>query len=543
MFAPTLDDSGKAYGDLVRALATSGTACEDLQRISRRAAEAGNSLDALRTRAAALVLHDLIAMGWSARVARHYIEVRPPISADEDTKQAIRRQLEFGRNDQLRKPATRRFIMGLERPRRASSLRPVTDLIADGRRPAGQLAALSSLPREQRAEALAAICQPYLQLVDTEANDTHTGLRLMDIWRYFRHSWSTRYRSAPGRNLSYLIRDAAQPGHPVMAITALGNAVMQSTRRDHFLGWTEEGLRELIAQGVVTDCEIIHAFQRRLTEDYGQIFREDLPVPRSLPQPVSPEILDRLRIIEEQSTELRAQRLRVSDDQEAIPQRIERPEAVDLEALARSPLFRAKRARAVREILRALQALRGAKTVDGLLNSEEGTWAVQQVIRQLKKQFSATAMMEITVCGGIPPYTHLLAGKLACLMMLSPRVAQDYASRYADDASIIASQMAGRLIVKTPALVFLGTSSLYSQRSSQYNRVRIPPGTLLGQVAELCYIELGISQGYGSPISPPRRKPFSMEISPHSSPAEIASRSASSSSSNSAAQPFVSGWV
>jgi hypothetical protein len=125
------------------------------------------------------VLHDLIAMGWDARVARHYIEVRPPITADEDAKQAIRRQLEFGRNDQLREPATRRFIMGLERPSRVSSLRPVTDLIADGRRLAGQLAAPSSLRREQRADALAAICQPYLQLVDTEANDTHRHDRLL----------------------------------------------------------------------------------------------------------------------------------------------------------------------------------------------------------------------------------------------------------------------------------------------------------------------------------------------------------------------------
>jgi hypothetical protein len=84
-------------------------------------------------------------------------------------------------------------------------------------------------------------------------------------------------------------------------------------------------------------------------------------------------------------------------------------------------------------------------------------------------------------------------------MMLSPRIIRDYGSRYADEASIIASQMAGRPIIKPPSLVFLRTSSLYTQRSSQYNRVRLPENTLPGQTAELDFAEYGVSQGYGSP--------------------------------------------
>ena len=499
VFAPTLEDSGRAYAQLSEAIARQSQARQNLRAIADKAAQSGNGLDALRTKAAALMLHDLLAMGWEVRNAPHYIEVRPPLGNAYKPKEAIRRQLEFGRDDQLREPATRRFIISMERPSRLSGLRPVTELIADGRRLAQQLAPVSALPRSERGEALASICQPYVQTVDAESTDAHTGLRLMDIWRYFRHSWATRYRSSPGRNLFYLIRDAAQPGHPVMAITALGNAVMQLASRDHLLGWTTDGLQSLIARGVVTDQEVITAFRRRLLADYEQIFTADLPVSKNPVGRISQEILDRLRIIENQSVDLRAQRLRDSDDDDAVPSRIERPETVDLEALARTPLFRAKRARAAREILRALLALRSAKSVRSLLATEEGTWAVQQVIRQLKKQFSATAMMEITVCGGIPPYTHLLAGKLACLMMLSPRIVRDYGSRYADEASIIASQMAGRPIIKQPSLVFLGTSSLYTQRSSQYNRVRIPENTLPGQTDELGFAEYGVSQGYGSP--------------------------------------------
>lgn len=59
--------------------------------------------------------------------------------------------------------------------------------------------------------------------------------------------------------------------------------------------------------------------------------------------------------------------------------------------------------------------------------------------------------------------------------------------------------MAGRPIAKPPVLVFLGTTSLYTQRSSQYNRVVLPAGAVAGQRHGVRYEELGISQGFGSP--------------------------------------------
>jgi hypothetical protein len=164
------------------------------------------------------------------------------MSGQGANKAAIRCQLEFGRDDQLSDRSTRRFVSVLERPSRFSRARPVTDLIADGRRLARQLNPIAQLPRDSRYAHLAEICQPYLQLVDADTRDEHTGIRLMDVWRYFRHTWANRYRSTPGRNLFYLIRDAGQPNHPVMAITALGNAVMQLTSRDAQLGWTRDGL-------------------------------------------------------------------------------------------------------------------------------------------------------------------------------------------------------------------------------------------------------------------------------------------------------------
>jgi hypothetical protein len=83
-------------------------------------------------------------------------------------------------------------------------------------------------------------------------------------------------------------------------------------------------------------------------------------------------------------------------------------------------------------------------------------------------------------------------------MMMSPAVAHAYRERYNGEPSIIASQMAGRPIVKDADLVLLGTTSLYSERSSQYNRVVLPSGAVHGTSTEVRFIEVGRSGGHGS---------------------------------------------
>ena len=231
----------------------------------------------------------------------------------------------------------------MERPTKYSSAKPITDLIADGRRLFEQIDTVKKLDAEIQPEALQRICQPYLQLV-TDDRDSYTNIRLIDIWRYFRHSWSTRYRSSPGRNLFYLVRDAAQPNHPVMGIAALGNTVMQLTPRDRSLGWTVEGLLDLIANGTVTDVEILTAFRRRLEEDYTQLFLDDLPVDPRIDHSVDDETLSRLAVIEKDSQREREGSLK-SDDASPNANKAEDLSPERLLQLTRTPLYRSKRAR------------------------------------------------------------------------------------------------------------------------------------------------------------------------------------------------------
>lgn len=498
LFCPDIGDEGTAYSKL-RGFAGL-PADEAVARLSAFVEEVQQegTHRALRTWVSAALLRDMLQIGWEVRVDAHHIYVRPPKPKNPaDRKAVIRQHLLHGRNDQLCEDSHRRFIFNLERPSKYSSCKPVTELIADGRRLAEQLIPITEMPRDQREESLRRVCRPYLQLV-TEERDEFTNIRLIDIWRYFRHSWTTRYRSSPGRNLFYLVRDATQPNHPIIGITALGNTVMQLTPRDTALGWTLEGLLELCRSGEVAEQDALRALRERLEEDFDQIYHEDLPVDRRIDHSVDDETLSRLSVIEQDALRDRVDALK--GDEEGAAKRVEDLTPERLLQLTRTPLYRSKRARAVREILRAYRTIATWRCGLGdLAATEYGAWALNVALKQVKKRFSATSMMELTVCGAVAPYNHLLGGKLVCLMMMSPRVIKDYRDRYGDTVSVIASQMAGRPIIKEPNLVFLGTTSLYTDHSSQYNRVKLPLGAVPGQTCAIEYVHLGHTLGFGSP--------------------------------------------
>jgi len=283
-----------------------------------------------------------------------------------------------------------------------------------------------------------------------------------------------------------------------MGIAALGNTVMQLTPRDYALGWTLDGLVNTCANGDFSEAEMFRAFRLRLEEDFDQIYKEDLPVERRIDHSVDDETLSRLAVIEADSIRDREDALR--SDEDAVHNKVADLTSERLKELTKSPLYRSKRARAARELLRAYRTLATwPSSLRDLVATDHGMWAVNVVLKQLKKRHSATSMMELTVCGAVPPYNHLLGGKLVCLMMMSPKVVNDYRERYSGVVSIIASQMAGRPITKEPHLAFLGTTSLYTDHSSQYNRVKLPNGSVAGQSAIVEYKQLGRTEGFGSP--------------------------------------------
>jgi hypothetical protein len=436
------------------------------------------------------------------------IIVYPPTAQKEANsllaKEIARKIGLFAKKDQLKDPTTRRFINCLESPGSSSSAMPVTSLIADGRTLREQLEPIAHLPKEERGKALNEIIKPYIQLVEPDKRCQLTGIKYADIWRYFRFNWSFPHNSSPGRNLFFLIRDGGQPNHPVMGITALGNTVMQLTCRNHLIGWTPDGFIRLVDRGIFTAEEGVQCLQNCIKKSLDEIYVEDLPISLKEVEIPTPETLSRLIAFRDDAALRRKQELKRT----IKPKRIEFGQNVTSEELLQetlTSLYQFKRAKSVAELLRARLILNSrtipedpTKTLQSLMADEEGRIVVGIALRQPRNRLSGSAMMEIVVCGGVPPYSSLLSGKLSCLMMLSPEVARIYEERYSEQVSIIASQMAGRPIRRPSKLVSLGTTSLYAAGSSQYNRVSLPAHTLSSQSSDIRYTYIGNTEGYGS---------------------------------------------
>ena len=85
------------------------------------------------------------------------------------------------------------------------------------------------------------------------------------------------------------------------------------------------------------------------------------------------------------------------------------------------------------------------------------------------------------------------------MLAVGPGVVAEYKRRYSQAVSQIASSMAGRPIIRPPNLVYFGTTSLYGNGSSQYNRIKVPAAVLGGTSdAHLVYQEIGQSKSYGT---------------------------------------------
>lgn len=470
----------------------------------RSEAEAeGSSSEA---RATFHVLADLTAAGWTITCADSTVCMVPP-SLDgmsvAGAKEAIRRALAVGRKAQLAEQSTRRFIdsMHVERVFHGERV-SILDLADDGPSLAAALADCGDRPDT--------VVRPYLQAVMAKARCEHTGILLTDIWRYFRHTWSLTYRPTPGRTLCFLIRNAARPKHPVMAIAGLANAVFQLAHRDAWIGWTVDA----IAKAVTNDPSRWTAFRAaaetalRATE---KAVRSDdllteiddaadpLEISRKLADLAHRQAAARKKDLEEAFREFGAAPVvrlvtRLPDGNR------------DWKALSETSLYRRKRAEVLSEVIQALHFFAAEAATESPISwmekegkgkvrwrSKEGERAVRTAMREIRKAGLSARVMDVNVCGATPVYRPLLAGKLAALSLFSAEACGEYSTRYGSAVSEIASGMAGRPVTKPADLCLLTTTSLYSAGSSQYNRLKLPHGE-----GTLHWKKIGESEGFGT---------------------------------------------
>ena len=139
-------------------------------------------------------------------------------------------------------PAYWRGLLDMERPRKHRGREvSVLNLFVSPQEFADDLQRRLDTSGEIRDELLGDAVKPYIQRA-TEERDEFTNLRLGDIWRYCRYTWSLPLNSQPGRKMFYLVRDGAREFHPVIGIGALGSSVVQISSRDQAIGWTQDSL-------------------------------------------------------------------------------------------------------------------------------------------------------------------------------------------------------------------------------------------------------------------------------------------------------------
>jgi hypothetical protein len=484
-------------------------AIEDLRTAFAERARHSGYVDAQALLAAGLVITDLAMQGWQLRVRRQVVEVCPPLAANEDRaaeKARIRRQELVKRDAQLRQPAVQAFLRAMERTRlHGDKFVSIFSLMRDGRELAEGLRAARGHRANGWAEALSKVVDPYLEFVTSDtAVCPHTGLRLMDVWRYFRHTWTNQYTSVPGRSMLFLVRDRAAAFHPVVGIGALCSPIMQLRERDAWIGWQPETFlarvrshpTAALAQWLdaVLDAAIREVYVDDLIED-GILTALDLVAPRA-------KAIERLLV---DSSNQRQIHHRCSRQRDHKRRTAHGPETWI--ARARSHLFRSKRALALATYLRARTVLRDAsgggpltaEQLAALAATPRGSDAIRKILRKAKADRVGICVADISVCGAVQPYNAILGGKLVAMLAASPEVVQEYRRRYGGAESEIASAMAGRPVVREPNLVLLGTTSLYGVGSSQYNRIRVPCERIGGSPGdELRYAELGHSEAFGT---------------------------------------------
>lgn len=442
------------------------------------------------------VLADLASQGWRLRVEAKDLFLCPPATETDPVaeKQRVRSQELLKRDEQLAIPSVRRFIQKMERPREFQ----------------GAFVSIFSLMRDgaELADALVSVgpgrgvIDPYVQIVSSTDRCDLTGLRLLDIWRYFRHTWSNQLTSTPGRTMQLLVRDRAAPFHPVIGIAAIGSAIVQIAERDEWIGWQPKDVLARLEED--SGLRWARWLMRRLESGLDEIYLDDL-IEDGLywPSLWSEPTDDSIEKLRQESAVRRRDHNRFARRSEFATPKDPTDTAAWTER-AKSDLFRSKRCLALGELLAAKKAL--AKYLEpnptgtGLrsaLLDRRARRAISTIRRRAKAEAVGTEIADLTVCGALPPYNALIGGKLVGMLAVSPTVVRAYHKRYSAYASQIASSLAGRPIRRRSNLVFVGTTSLYGSSSSQYNRLRLP-GDVLGSRTDIVFRPLGRSRSFGT---------------------------------------------
>ncbi len=313
----------------------------------------------------------------------------------------------------------------------------------------------------------------------------------MDIWRFFRHTWSLEYRSMPGRQLPLLIRNDALPNRPVIGIAQLASPILRTKPRDKWLQWTPEPFMTALQDGVWPIDDTIQALRDRVSKSAAEIRFDDMATEAEIENPTE-NLIFRLEqraagaaaerenalkeIYRKSGGDVRSQKDSASQDWSES----------DWLVASGEMLYVRKRAETLAKLMRAKLAFTSlprkvrSENLRDFLEERHSAQAISIALQEVRKAGLSSQIADLSVCGAVAPSNAILGGKLVALLAASWEAHEAWRTKYEYQVSIITSQMAGRPISRSADLKVLTTTSLYGRGSSQYNRLRLQPGRYRG---------------------------------------------------------------
>lgn len=521
-FMPFLGpDQHKELQDILSSrIATLPDSAASLRALARRYVDESGSN---KMRAICLLVADLFEQGWRIAIEEDRIVFEPPgIARDSEqsapeVKARVRKALQVARQRQLKEPSVSAFVGRMERQvARPPGVRSsVLDLVDSGTELAREFAKIAKLPKAAQVEALSTVVDPVIEFCQSGAKCRDTGLSLIDIWRYFRHTWAHEYRPIPGRQLLILIRNAARPNRPVMGIAMLASPVMRVGVRDDWIGWLREPTEARLRSGAWDANTFAFALLDRLNASIATVRWDDLVTASEIHIPKETTIF---RLEQKAAGAAFARKIELQNHYEihrdasgrVKPMRghiKQASEDTDWLTASEDLLFVRKRAELLSQLLRAKLTFQAVSLdkypvvgLERLLASPGGKRAIDIVLTEFRKAGLSSQVADVSICGGVAPYNELLGGKLVALLLMSEEVRRFYTERYNSQVSIIASQLAGRAISKPADLRILTTTSLYGVGSSQYNRLILRAAQHPALVRDLSWNTIGrrLTGGFGT---------------------------------------------
>ncbi len=461
--------------------------------------------DSLKFKTFCSLLADLVDLGWSIEITRKGFEISPPkyVKSDEAKIKARDSNWRAAEND-IRNLQDVTFINKLRKPPVGSKNKSIDLLVDNGDELKKLFEKVNSLKDEnKKVEALKKIIKPEIQHCFLDETCSFTGLRLMDIWRYFRLTWSMPYQTSNARTMPFLVRNGARPNKPIIGIFQLVNPFFNNTGRNSFLRWDNYlSAAQEIKNKNLTVNELAEAFLQIIDKSLKETRYDDLIDDQNLIKKPTQKIISRLtdlaeqyRIEENEEEKIQFKKIKIKTRRE-----VETPLTKSSEKM-----YLKKRSKRLSKLLFARMIFNEynlkknpKKAITIMLQIQDGQRAMNIALEYIRQGIYSTQAADLNVCGSIAPYNELLGGKLITLLSTSKNVIEKYDENYKKEKSIISSAVAGKDIIKPSKLLFLTVSSLYDVASSQYNRLKLYQKDYPKLKTDLIFHEAGFTKGIGS---------------------------------------------